>query len=195
MSGMGYTGLQMAGGTMKSSDNDNAQISLLADGELAQTQVKQCLTQMRDDEARTTWDLYHHIGDIIRSDAMAAPLSDGFAARFAERFDSEPALLAPRRRWSGVGAWSTTLVAVAATGFGFFVAPSLFHRLQPAPPAASALANSAPVSHGSLLANAKQANASATTQADYIRMHQASYSPWYGTLPGTRSPSDSEIAR
>ncbi len=182
---------------MTSSDNDNAQISLFSDGELDRRQVGECLIRMRDDDARATWDVYHTIGDVIRSDAMAAPLSEGFAARFAARFESEPVLLAPRgRRWSGIGAWTTTLAAVAATGFGFFVAPTLFHRQQLPIPAASAQSSGVPVSHGSLLAEATQGNPSSDAQADYIRLHHASYSPWYGTLPGVRSPaSGSETAR
>jgi sigma-E factor negative regulatory protein RseA len=182
---------------MKSSDNDNAKISLLADGELDRHQAGECLIRMRDDQARATWDLYHTIGDVIRSDAMAAPLSDGFAARFNARFASEPVLLAPRRRrWSGIGAWTTTLAAVAATGFGFFVAPTLFHRQQLPLPAASVQGSNVPVSHGSLLADAKPVKSSSDGQADYIRLHHASYSPWYGTLPGARSTATgNETAR
>ncbi len=173
---------------MNSSDNHNAQISLLADGELDQHQAGECLIRMRDDQARATWDLYHTIGDVVRSDTMAAPLSEGFAARFNARFASEPVLLvARRRRWSGIGAWTTTLAAVAATGFGVFVAPTLFNPQQSPLPAASAQASQVPVSHGSLLADATPVRSSSDGQADYIRLHHASYSPWYGTLPGART--------
>lgn len=171
----------MAGSMMDSVNNNKEQVSALADGELDIPQAQRLLKHMHADEARATWDLYHRIGDVIRSDAMAAPVSDDFSARFAARFASEPVLLAPRRRLlSRLGAWPTTLAAIAATGFGFFVAPTLFKGPDTPLPATSMVAGNAPVSHGALLADA---------QADYIRMHNASYAPLNGALPRARTLS------
>lgn len=179
---------------MNSGDNIRAQVSSLADGELDAAQAKRLLQQMHGDEERATWALYHQIGDVIRSEAMAEPMSADFAGRFSARFASEPVLLAPKRRLlSRLGAWPTTLAAVAATGFGFFVAPTLFNGHDTPVPAATTVASNTPVSHGTLLADAKIVTAAHDTQADYIRMHHASYSPLYGTLPGERPlSSDSE---
>lgn len=185
----------MAGSKMNSAESSKReQVSALADGELDVGQAKQLLRQMHDDEARATWALYHRIGDVIRSEEMAAPVSEDFSRRFAARFASEPPLLAPKRRLlSRFGAWPTTLAAVAATAFGFFVAPTLFGSKDAPVPAAPTVASRAPVSHGALLADAKAVAAADDTQADYIRMHHASYSPLYDAPPVVRTrSSDSE---
>lgn len=182
---------------MNSRDYDKAQISSFADGELDQDQAKRLLVQLREPDARATWDLYHRIGDVIRSEAMAQPVSKDFGARFAARFESEPVLLAPTRRLlSRLGAWPTTLAAVAATGFGFFVAPALFNGQDTPLTAAPAVASRVPVSHGSLLADAKLPAGAADEASDYIRMHHASYAPMYGSLNGARTPApDKDSAR
>ena len=178
---------------MNSDQNNREQVSALVDGELDSDNFKRLLLQMHDDGARATWALYHRIGDVIRSEEMAAPVSEDFSARFAARFESEPTLLVPKRKLlSRLGAWPTTLAAVAATGFGFFVAPTLFHGHDVAPPAASTVAGNAPVSPRTMLADAKTTPAH-DTQADYILLHHASYSPLYGAMPGARPLSaDSE---
>ena len=178
---------------MNSDQNKREQVSALADGELDREQVKCLLEQMHDDDSRATWALYHRIGDVIRSEDMAAPVSEDFAARFAARFEAEPPLLAPKRKLlSRFGAWPTTLAAVAATGFGFFVAPTLFHGHDAPLPAASTVASSTPVSPRTLLADAKLTPAH-DQQADYILLHHASYSPLYGVMPAARRLSaDSE---
>lgn len=172
---------------MNGDDNNKVQVSALADGELDHSHARQGLAHM-DDEARATWALYHHIGDVLRSDTMAAPVSDDFSTRFAERFADEPPLLAPqRKRLPRVAAWPTALAAVAATGFGFFLAPTLFKGHDaplPAPPSVTA---SAPDSKDTLLAEAKHLPTSIDAHADYIRMHHASYSPLYGAATGGSS--------
>jgi sigma-E factor negative regulatory protein RseA len=178
-------GSPMAGSIMDSVKNKREQVSALADSELDLVQTERLLPQMRDDEARATWDLYHRIGDAIRSDAMAAPVSADFSSRCAARFASEPALLAPQRRLlSRVGAWPATLAAIAATGFGFFIAPTWFKAADTPPAAESAMALSTTATPPTLLADAKTSPAAAQSQAAYIRLHHASYSPLYGTLPG-----------
>ncbi len=174
---------------MNGDDNKNVQISALADSELDIADVKQQLAQM-DDEARAVWALYHQMGDVLRSETMAAPVSDDFSARFAKRFAAEPPLLAPRRKpLSRVGTWPSVLAAVAATGFGFFVAPTLFRDHESTLPAAPPVTASAAASPKTLLAEAKHVPAPIDAQADYIRLHHATYSPLYGAMPGSRPPS------
>ena len=179
---------------MNSDQNKNEQVSALADGELGSADATRLLAQMHDDEARKTWALYHRIGDMIRSEDMAAPFSEDFSARFAARFESEPPLLAPKRTLlSRFGAWPTTLAAVAATGFGFFVAPTLFNGHESPVPATPSIAV-APAEQGTLLADAKMIPASIDRQADYIRLHHASYSPLYGDGAGERIVSSGSNA-
>lgn len=71
------------------------QISALADGEVQEQQLDMVLDALRQSEARAEWDIYHQIGDVLRSDEMAVALSPGFAARMAARLDAEPPILAP----------------------------------------------------------------------------------------------------
>jgi sigma-E factor negative regulatory protein RseA len=52
--------------------------------------------------ARTDWDVYHLIGDVMRSPGLAQPLHAGFSAKVAAAIASEPAIVAaPRRRNAG----------------------------------------------------------------------------------------------
>lgn len=72
------------------------QISALADGELVDAHVNVALAALREPEEQVTWDLYHQIGDVLRSDEMDFEFSDGFAARMRARLEAEPVILAPQ---------------------------------------------------------------------------------------------------
>lgn len=80
---------------MNTKERTQEQISALADDELSGSQIALALVALRDPATRADWDIYHQIGDALRSDDMAFSLSEGFAARMAARLDAEPALLAP----------------------------------------------------------------------------------------------------
>jgi sigma-E factor negative regulatory protein RseA len=71
------------------------QISALADGELEGAHIDVALAAVRQPDGRATWDIYHQIGDVMRSDEMAVALSPGFAARMAARLEAEPTIIAP----------------------------------------------------------------------------------------------------
>jgi len=71
------------------------QISVLADGELDDDHVDVALAALRQNAGKADWDIYHQIGDVLRSDDMAVTLSPGFAARMATRLDAEPTIIAP----------------------------------------------------------------------------------------------------
>jgi sigma-E factor negative regulatory protein RseA len=81
---------------MNTREMSREQISALADGELADAHVNVALAALREPEAQVTWDLYHQIGDSLRSDDMAFELSDGFAARMRARLEAEPVILSPQ---------------------------------------------------------------------------------------------------
>ena len=179
---------------MNSNENKNAQISALADSELDIAEVKRQLSHM-DDAARVTWGLYHHIGDLLRSETSVAIVSEDFSARFAERFRAEPPLLAPQRTLvSRFHVWPTALAAVAATGFGFLVAPTLFQPHESPTSVAPSVTASVLPAEKTLLADAQRGTVSIDAQADYIRMHHAAYSPTYGVVPVSRSPSTGKQA-
>lgn len=79
---------------MNTKEITQEQISALADGELSNAYVDMALAALRHNEGRATWDVYHQIGDIMRSDDMALNLSPDFAARIFARLDAEPAMIA-----------------------------------------------------------------------------------------------------
>lgn len=81
---------------MDTKEISREQISALADGELVDAHVNMALTVLRQPEEHVTWDLYHQIGDVMRSEEMAFSLSDGFAAKMSARLDAEPTIIAPQ---------------------------------------------------------------------------------------------------
>lgn len=52
----------------------------------------------RSADARRDWDTYHLIGDVLRSEALARPVSARFSQKLSQALESEPPILAPRRR-------------------------------------------------------------------------------------------------
>lgn len=70
------------------------QISALADSELADSRIDVALAALRQTDERAAWDIYHQIGDVLRSDEMAVPLRPDFSARMAARLEAEPTIIA-----------------------------------------------------------------------------------------------------
>jgi sigma-E factor negative regulatory protein RseA len=91
---------------MNTKEMTREQISALADGELAEKQLGAALAMLRQSDNHADWEIYHQIGDVLRSDDMAVTLSPGFASRMTERLDAEPTVVAPvmARPPRGVGA-------------------------------------------------------------------------------------------
>ncbi len=81
---------------MDTKEISREQISALTDGELVDAHVSMALAVLRQPEEQVTWDLYHQIGDVMRSEEMAFSLSDGFAAKMSARLDAEPTIIAPQ---------------------------------------------------------------------------------------------------
>lgn len=81
---------------MNTKDMSREQISALADGELVDQQFDMALAVLRKSEGQVTWDLYHQIGDVMRSDEMGFSLSADFASKMSARLDAEPAIVAPQ---------------------------------------------------------------------------------------------------
>jgi sigma-E factor negative regulatory protein RseA len=70
-------------------------ISELVDGELPSGHLPVAFASLNSEDGRSTWDIYHQIGDVLRSDDMAISLSPNFAASFAARLEAEPTILTP----------------------------------------------------------------------------------------------------
>lgn len=93
-------------------------ISQLMDGELDDRAAAGAIDSLRrDPEAVDAWRTYHLISDAMRDTPL---LSEGFAARLAERLAGEPTVLAPGRgqpRSRLVLAAAASVAAVALVGW------------------------------------------------------------------------------
>lgn len=101
-------------------------LSALVDGELIGSDVAAACGRWRDDAAlRSTWHLYHIIGDTLRSEDLA---SDGqgdaaFLSSLRARLEQEPVVLAPARSVSRPAAkvashrWGWMATSALAAGF------------------------------------------------------------------------------
>jgi sigma-E factor negative regulatory protein RseA len=173
-----------------------AQVSALVDGEVDPADLRACIAQLARGEGRQEWDCYHQIGDAIRCVEPGPSISTDFDARFAERFASEPVLLPRRSLLARLGAWPTTIAALAAAGFGFFIAPTLMPDVAPSRPASgmtaaahietmpTATAKAAMAAATPLVA---QAHAEADDTLDYIALHHRAHASLYGAAPAVGS--------
>jgi sigma-E factor negative regulatory protein RseA len=85
-------------------------ISALADGELSESDLELAFAALDSQDGRHAWEVYHRIGDVLRSQA-SADLSSGFSERLAQRLAAEPDL----GRRTGRMAESQPLSAVASS--------------------------------------------------------------------------------
>lgn len=170
---------------MKNSNVPQEKISALADGELEASELDAVFASLRKPEVRKEWDLYHQIGDTLRSEDMASDLSTDFAARMAAKLDAEPTVFAPAVQLSKNAAAVKCskaeavkrfampgIAAVLAAFTAYLVAPQLMTggTTKPAEPYASSSLASAS-SHAilpvaSVPAIASSASAKASSSAD-----------------------------
>jgi sigma-E factor negative regulatory protein RseA len=104
-----------------SSDAVRQSMSSLMDGRLDEASVDGAVSAWRSDpQARECWHAYHLIGDVLRSDELAAQpgRDEAFLAGLRAKLAAEPVPLAPGRR-QGQRAWHQRLVAPAAVAAGF----------------------------------------------------------------------------
>ncbi len=78
---------------MRASDMIREEISAFADGELARHRCDEVARKLRQPEEQDCWNLYHQIGDALRSDDMTDSLSADFLTRLTARLDLEPAII------------------------------------------------------------------------------------------------------
>ncbi len=173
---------------MDSSQIKREQVSALVDDELDGARASRIFGQMADPELRAAWDRYHQIGDVLRTEEMAAPLSADFNARFADRLAAEPPLLVPKRSLlTRLGIWPTALAAAAAAGVGFFIAPGMMSDRMGHDGGMVQVADNAGASQANTLAAPSGLTAVAHAGvADYIRLHQSANPALYGATPLAR---------
>jgi len=83
---------------METKNMTQEQISALVDNELVDEHVNLALAALRQADGRDAWDIYHQIGDVLRSDEMAHEFSPDFTSRLMARLDAEPTVVAPQVR-------------------------------------------------------------------------------------------------
>lgn len=83
--------LEMAGPIMDTHTQLHENISALADGELAASELELAFAALDTETGRQAWEAYRCIGDVLRSDQCGHELSPQFAARLASRLASEAA--------------------------------------------------------------------------------------------------------
>lgn len=80
---------------MNTKNMTQEQISAFTDGELPDAQFDIALAALREPDNYAKWNVYHQIGDVLRSDDMAVEMSPDFMARLSKRLDDEPTIIAP----------------------------------------------------------------------------------------------------
>ena len=71
--------------------NQCEQLSALMDGELEGGALADALRLAHDEESQATWELYHLVGDVLRSPELAAHASSPLLGRLREQLAQEPA--------------------------------------------------------------------------------------------------------
>lgn len=181
-------------------DSDVSQcLSALVDGQ-ADALAPGCEHWRSDTQARKTWHAYHLIGDVMRSEELAAgaPSDADFLAAVRARLATEPVILSPEPPASARavrrGAWLAPLAmaaGVAAVAGVLVVARIGLPGAQPAGPAQSLAGASAP---GLTLATVPAATLAPTPQGagvirdahldSYLRAHQAGRGDGAAAVPG-----------
>jgi sigma-E factor negative regulatory protein RseA len=122
-----------------SDDAMRQSMSALMDGRLDEASLDSAFSAWRSDaKARECWHAYHLIGDVLRSDELAAAPSrdEAFLASLRSRLAAEPVPLAPGRRRAvqGERGWRQRLVAPAAVAAGFVAVAGVLVVLRGAAP-------------------------------------------------------------
>lgn len=93
---------EVNGAAGKSMTNDvtlfRERLSALADGQLQGDDWNAAVTFAAEDvEGQATWQLYHLVGDVLRSSDLARPADPAFMSRLRHRLAQEPTLAPPSR--------------------------------------------------------------------------------------------------
>lgn len=122
-----------------SDDAMRQSMSALMDGRLDDASLDSAFAAWRSDaKARECWHAYHLIGDVLRSDELAAEPSrdEAFLASLRGKLAAEPVPLAPGRQRGEQGdrGWRQRLVAPAAVAAGFVAVAGVLVVLRGAAP-------------------------------------------------------------
>jgi len=83
--------IKSADSSMADSTDKREQLSALADGQLQGAELADALAYVgQDEEAMATWQLYHLVGDVLRSPELAQSVDTGFMSRLRTELAKEP---------------------------------------------------------------------------------------------------------
>lgn len=71
------------------------QLSALADGQLHGDELAQALAYAEQSDGQATWQLYHLVGDVLRSSDLAKPARPDFMVRLRDELAKERAVVTP----------------------------------------------------------------------------------------------------
>ena len=178
---------------MEKNQKNQQQISELMDGELDPVFLPSVMSSVYQASGREQWDMYHHIGDLLRSEEMAYVPTKNFNEHLSLQLVNEPSFIAPtkRRGIHMLSKWPATAAAAAAVLTGFVIAPTIFHW--PAETQVSA-SLSIPIPTPAVVvavADRQLSNADSRELQNYILWHQSSAPSLYGlrTIVHSASPS------
>lgn len=178
---------------MEKNQKNQQQISELMDGELDPVFLPSVMSSVYQSSGREQWDIYHHIGDLLRSEEMVYVPTKNFDQRLALQLVNEPSFIAPtkRRGIHMLSKWPATAAAAAAVLTGFVIAPTIFHW--PAETQVSA-SLSIPIPTPPVevaVADRQSPNSDSRELQNYILWHQSSAPSLYGlrTIVHSASPS------
>ena len=167
------------GKAMEKNQKNQQQISELMDGELDPELLPSVWSSVYQASGREQWDIYHQLGDVLRSEDMAYIPTKNFSDRLAAQFANEPSFIAPTKRRSiqMLSKWPAT-AAAAAVLTGFVIAPTIFHW--PFDTHISGSLSLPTPADEVVVANRQSSNADSIKLQNYILWHQSSTPSLYG---------------
>jgi sigma-E factor negative regulatory protein RseA len=165
---------------MEKNQKNQQHVSELMDSELDPVLVPSVMSSAYQASDREQWDMYHQIGDVLRSEDMAYAPTRNFCDRLAAQLENEPSFIVPtkRRRSHMLSKWPATAAAAAAVLTGFVIAPTIFHW--PAETHISASLSIPTTADEVVMADKETSDASSREQQNYILWHQSSTPSLYG---------------
>ncbi|MBD9392108.1 MULTISPECIES: sigma-E factor negative regulatory protein [unclassified Acidovorax] len=88
----------LAGGSVVNEMGRREQLSALADGQLQGDEMTEALAYAAQAEGHATWQLYHLVGDVLRSSDLAQPANPDFMARLRGELAKEGPVARPEAR-------------------------------------------------------------------------------------------------
>lgn len=160
-------------------------LSSLVDGELSSAEVVQLLRQEKDESLLEDWDIYHRIGEQLRSGDQSAEVSNDFLARLRTQLDAEPTVLAPAASRVRQSVMARSWRAMAGAGLAASVAVVMLNVFQAQAVLDVATVDSVPAE---MVAAADPVPLQGAPIDDYMHAHHSMAPVFYGAPKYARMP-------